>query len=302
MKARAGVALLLALIALVLIEAMTAGVVALTAQARAVAGARSRMMRAQAGAEYAVARVLANWNGQGYDTIAVGGVIAPDYARGTHDDVAFSATVERVSQARYLVRGEAQAGSPMNRVTARALAAPRFLDRQRAIDESTSLIPASDDLPADWSASECPANGISQPVSAEDTTLAVGGVKWSELPSIADQTAGSVLTPSLVDSLFPLIYAPVDLLMVGGRGQGILVVNGNLIMSGTEFIGIVVVRGRVSLLDGSRLVGSVRSARDGLLQNLPGFSYSSCAIRRSALETHSALRQILQPRTYIPAF
>lgn len=83
---------------------------------------------------------------------------------------------------------------------------------------------------------------------------------------------------------FPVIYAPADLRLTGGRGQGVLLVTGNLELSGgAEFNGPVVVLGAM------RSVGSGGTLRGGLLVagaavDLAGYSRvvtSSCAVRRA---------------------
>ncbi len=96
----------------------------------------------------------------------------------------------------------------------------------------------------------------------------------------------------------PLIYATGNLEVAGGRGQGTLVVAGDLTVSGGfEFAGLVLVQGAfVSKGTGNRLVGSVMVANAGLVQNSVGgvttVRYSSCALDRAQIGagTASALR------------
>jgi hypothetical protein len=58
---------------------------------------------------------------------------------------------------------------------------------------------------------------------------------------------------------FPIIYVDGDLTLGGGRGQGILLVRGDLdISGGTDFVGLVVTTGRLRLAEGGGLlVGAV---------------------------------------------
>jgi hypothetical protein len=96
----------------------------------------------------------------------------------------------------------------------------------------------------------------------------------------------------------PLIYATGNLEVVGGRGQGTLVVAGDLTVSGGfEFAGLVLVQGAFrSRGIGNRLVGSVMVANTGLVRNMVGGAttvrYSSCALDRAKIGagTASALR------------
>jgi hypothetical protein len=88
-------------------------------------------------------------------------------------------------------------------------------------------------------------------------------------------------------SYFPLIYAEGDLHLTGGRGQGILMVNGELeVAGGFEFYGPVIVRGRVKTTGtGGHFNGGVMAANVELDQNVvlgdAVISYSSCAIEKA---------------------
>lgn len=60
---------------------------------------------------------------------------------------------------------------------------------------------------------------------------------------------------------FPALHRPGDLALTGGRGQGILIVNGDLAMSGgATFAGLILVSGRVLLTDGASIRGAVISS------------------------------------------
>jgi hypothetical protein len=119
--------------------------------------------------------------------------------------------------------------------------------------------------------------------------LARAGLDWAALVAMADRTyAGAVVGPltpapagagaecdtSARDNLgeplrqvpaapcqghFPVIYVDGGVTLRGGRGQGVLLVRGDLeIGGGTEFAGLVVTTGRLRLTDGGGLlVGAV---------------------------------------------
>jgi hypothetical protein len=97
----------------------------------------------------------------------------------------------------------------------------------------------------------------------------------------------------------PLIYATGDLVVTGGRGQGTLVVAGDLTISGGfMFSGLVLVRGALqSSGAGNRLMGAVVVANADLGHNsiagATALQYSSCAVRRAQIGagTASALRR-----------
>jgi hypothetical protein len=86
---------------------------------------------------------------------------------------------------------------------------------------------------------------------------------------------------------FPTVYSVEDLIVTGGQGQGILVVEGDLTVGGDfHYFGVVIVLGRfLSIGSGSKMSGAVivRNNRFGL-QSLAGLTiigYSSCAIDKS---------------------
>ena len=87
----------------------------------------------------------------------------------------------------------------------------------------------------------------------------------------------------------PIIHGAGDLSLVGGRGQGVLLVEGDLDLSGgVEFFGAVVVLGRVTTsgagghVTGTLLVGGTGMSSIGVESRV---EYSSCAVVR-ALEAN----------------
>lgn len=91
--------------------------------------------------------------------------------------------------------------------------------------------------------------------------------------------------PGACESHFPVLYAPGDLHLAGGVGQGVLLVEGNLTVSGgARFVGLVVARGSVGAIgSGGRIEGAVLAASLGGATN--DFSgplsivQSRCALR-----------------------
>lgn len=144
-----------------------------------------------------------------------------------------------------------------------------------------------------------------------------GGISFAELAAMADlQVNGTVtgVAPSLTATLparcdktntnnwgepyggtiyapcfnyFPIIYAPNNLRISGGRGQGILLVQGDLDLSGgMEFYGPVIVQGTVkSTGTGGHIFGGLMAAQVDLdPSTLTGNSlaqFSSCALERA---------------------
>jgi hypothetical protein len=86
------------------------------------------------------------------------------------------------------------------------------------------------------------------------------------------------------ESYFPLLYAPGDLDLAGGTGQGILLVDGDLTVSGgARFYGVVIVQGGIHATGtGGAIWGAALSAPGGSAPNSLSaplaIGYSSCAV------------------------
>lgn len=82
-------------------------------------------------------------------------------------------------------------------------------------------------------------------------------------------------------SFFALGHAQGDLRLVGGTGQGMLVVDGDLTLkSAARFDGVIIARGSVWLESGSQVMGIVLAANIAL-EGGSIVQYSSCAIDRA---------------------
>ncbi|HEU4641909.1 MAG TPA: hypothetical protein VFS44_05580 [Gemmatimonadaceae bacterium] len=94
-------------------------------------------------------------------------------------------------------------------------------------------------------------------------------------------------------SYYPIIYASSDLQLTGGYGQGILLVEGNLQVSGGfEFFGPVIVRGTLKTTGtGGHFNGGVMAENVDLEQNTvlgdAVVRFSSCTVNRALLGTAS---------------
>jgi hypothetical protein len=149
-----------------------------------------------------------------------------------------------------------------------------------------------------------------------------GGITFDELAAMADIQVNGTLTgiaPSLTPTVparcnrtddnnwgepyfgtgfaqcfnyFPIIYAPNNLRISGGRGQGILLVQGNLELSGgMEFYGPVIVQGTVS---STGTGGHIFGTGNSLAQ------FSSCALERAL--RGSALARPLGERAWMQVY
>lgn len=105
---------------------------------------------------------------------------------------------------------------------------------------------------------------------------------------------------------FPLIFAPGGLHVTGGAGQGILVVDGDLVLSGdARFYGAVHVTGALILRDQAVVLGAVSMA-GGAPAQIEGearIDYRACALWR-AFSSAPALDQAFAPagRAWVPAW
>lgn len=147
--------------------------------------------------------------------------------------------------------------------------------------------------------------------NSDDTYFKYGDYTWDKLVALASKTlAGNIkpeptltaagacnstaatnwgdprrLVPAgACEGYFPIIYYPGDAKLQGGYGQGILLVGGDLEVSGGfEFYGPVIVKGRLKTTGtGGHFNGAVMAANVELDQNVVLGSaivnYSSCAI------------------------
>jgi len=95
------------------------------------------------------------------------------------------------------------------------------------------------------------------------------------------------LTNTACQDYYPIIYAPGDLSLQNGIGQGILLVEGNLKVTGNfSFFGPVIVRGTLSTQgNGAHFNGGLMAANVDLDPNTVAgnavINYSSCALSRA---------------------
>jgi hypothetical protein len=91
--------------------------------------------------------------------------------------------------------------------------------------------------------------------------------------------------PGACESYYPIIHALGDVHISGGKGQGILLVDGDLFVTGGfEFTGAVIVRGSMHTAGtGAHFSGAVMAANvdfeDDLISGNSSIRYSSCALQ-----------------------
>ena len=118
------------------------------------------------------------------------------------------------------------------------------------------------------------------PVGTATTCTTSNNMNWGEPFRSAGSIAGCY-------NYFPVIHITGDLHMTGGRGQGILLVDGDMdAQGGVEFYGPVIVRGHFSTAGtGGHFTGGVMAADVDLeLNSILGnavITYSSCSILKA---------------------
>ncbi|MEE8251374.1 MAG: hypothetical protein V3R24_06515 [Gemmatimonadales bacterium] len=169
---------------------------------------------------------------------------------------------------------------------------------------------------------ECARGGISFSNSSPDSALRWHGVDFADLVARASKVVGGgpyvEVGPSFEEggrcstadernwgdprdaspcaSYFPVIYAPEGTRLAGGRGQGVLLVQGDLELSGGfEFVGPVFVTGILVLKGaGASIVGGVSAAnsdpdRASRLER-GTIQYSGCAVWRALTRAAGIMR------------
>lgn len=131
------------------------------------------------------------------------------------------------------------------------------------------------------------ANVILSPgASLSPSPTTIGTPPKCNKASISNWGEPMALIP-LCDSYFPVIYAQGNLKLTNGRGQGVLLVNGDLNLAGNfTFAGIIITKGAFDASHGTNNVyGTVLSNNatldDMTLAGTPQVQFSTCAIARA---------------------
>ena len=104
---------------------------------------------------------------------------------------------------------------------------------------------------------------------------------------------------------FPLVFSTADLRVSGGRGQGVLIVDGDLwITGGFQYFGLVIIRGALVSTGTGGIRGAVIAANHASRQNSvlgeTELQYSSCVLRRSLAGTGRGV--LLRERSWLQAY
>jgi hypothetical protein len=376
MLTRRGVVLPIVLLALLVLEILAAGTLALAHLEQSLARERTNALRAQVAARSAASELASRWNETRYQTMAPG--TRTQVLSGALDaQTRYTTTLERLSPTLFLVHGSGAGGS-ISAGEARATAgmliavhdisalAAQFgaaftslggaqLTGNAVIDADQAAL-----LPLGWSAAAC-ASWLGLPLAlpallvADATTVSVastalvagqpalmaqptltqmpldqlGPLDFNALRALADRVESGALqlAPIAVTGActtnapanwgapldqshpcvdyFPLIFAPGDLTIAAGAGQGVLVVAGDLTLApGSQFFGVVLVRGRIVAGTNAAITGTAQ-AGSAVPSLLSGASIvrNNCAVSR-ALSRGTALNRAVPrlPRVWVPLY
>jgi hypothetical protein len=316
---RPGFAVATAVFSLVVVGALAMGTLAAATHELRMGSDAIHQARAGMAAELGIDQMMATW------TLGWNGAYARGFGRtatySTPDGTAVTTGMTRLSDELLLLTAEARAG-PARREVSRvvrldasepaliaALAAPAVMDVATATG-----IDGSDRAPEGW---DCPAVATPVPPFAVADTSAlarVGHFDWNQLVAGATTRATHLTLDAsprwtgeecdtadpdnwgepikanggACTSYYPVIHSAGDLIIHGGRGQGLLLVDGDLTIQGDfQFFGVVLVRGALrGGPGGSHITGTVSVAQRGSTASLLDgivIEFSRCAARKALL-------------------
>lgn len=346
---RAGIALPIAVFAIVIIGTLVAGAFFSSTQEFRIGSNTLQQTRALGAAEFGLNQTIANWNSTWNTRMTRGQVQTLKPV--TSDGSVATVRVTRLSDQAFLVASEGIAGrSRRGAAKVLVLNIPQLnllgalTTRGATKIGGSSFIDGNDHTYTDW---ECPAAGPALPGIATSDSASItaagcqnyscvaGNPKVLQTPAAADTNtyfnfgslgwaqltamASKVLTGSIqgigptvsngacntadyrnfgepiktgelaspCENYYPIIYSPGNLTLNTGRGQGILLVEGDLdVQGGFEFYGPVIVRGTLKTSgEGGHFNGGVMAANVQLDQNVvignAVISFSRCTILKA---------------------
>jgi hypothetical protein len=131
------------------------------------------------------------------------------------------------------------------------------------------------------------------PLGAGDLARALPPLGWGEgspRPAVLDGACDASDPANLGDpgsagapcgAYLPVRFREGGVAMVGGAGQGLLAVTGDLTLTGTRYEGILLVGGSLTLRAGARLLGAARAGGDIVVDPASALDGSACRALRS---------------------
>jgi hypothetical protein len=270
---RPGIALMMTIVVLLLIEVMSAAMLVMATQSRLLVDSHLRTARADAVAMAAAHTVLGEWESAGFDTLEAGEQISVPHASGTRADATWAARVQRLGPAIWLIRSRSRVGDGHAYSLGRTTAIARTLDVVAA-----RTVPPTDSLP-------------------------LGGLTWSQLEDIADRVHQGQVVFADTTAYVALTYGPADVTLSGGVTRGILVVKGTLTLTlGAVFEGLIVAGGAIVIENGSVVVGEVRSVSGDVQGDAAAVRVSESVVAAALAAAPARLRVVPEVRRFLPVF
>lgn len=339
---RHGAVLLLSLLLLVALSLITLGLLLAGTHELILARARAAALRARLAAEAAARTAATTWPAELALALRTGESLDLPVDPVPGHPARAAARIERLAAGLFLVHGLGAAPAPLGgEATARAGLLVRTLDPAELAAALPAALTTAGDVTlaaavaieaADAPAIVAPPDArisvhpdallIGQPHVLRDTALSapdfarLGPLDLPALRSLADRILDAPARlegpgacplpadPADVPSTFG--FAPGDLVLDGWCGAGVLVVGGDLVLSGgARFDGVILVAGRMILRGASTIRGAARVAAPGpgsLLQD--GRLLHDAALAARVLTETRALRRPFRPaaRAWIPLF
>lgn len=372
-----GVALLMALSAIVLIGVLIGGIVFVSTQDYRIGGNAVRETRAAAVAELGLNRIRQDWDLADNNRMVVGNTLTRTYT--APNGASANVIITKVAGSFFWVVSEGTAGGLGSQATGRRrygslfrLDAPdipfmgALTGRGQILVGGSATVSGKDSVPSGWQG--CPPKKDIAGVAMSDTTsglklpgCSVGKTCVTGNPNLLQTTAaadtntyftygnatyqslaatatvvipdgqtltgigpsvsggvcntipmtnwgdmGRAVTPGKCESYFPVMHALGNLHVSTGQGQGILLVDGDLDMTGNfQFSGAIIVRGTFSTYGtGAHVTGAVMAANVDLDQNTvlgnSSIRFSSCAL--NAVMNGTAYPKLAKQRAWVDVY
>jgi hypothetical protein len=309
---RPGVVLVLALLALVAIEAVALGVVFLATQESRVAAAHERALRARLAAEGAAAAAAAEWRRAPADLVCAtdADTVPVTVTLSTADGFEATGRVERLPGRWLVARAEAVDAAGVRFSTALAFASPHPAQLlgffPAALAGSTgAAVPAGAAVVPDGVGELAVLLGAAARRSVSGDLVVAPALTNGRCDGSAPLNWGAPLDPAHACARFaPLVAITGPTRLLAGAGKGVLVVNGHLeLREGSHFSGVILVAGQLTVAEGAAVTGAITVADGGAAENHGAVEYSACAVRRALLASGAAgVYAPAPPARWLPLF
>jgi hypothetical protein len=318
-QARRGMALVAVLAIMSLLAILAVATLSVTTRLSQGSALAARDAHLDAAASYALATALIEWRQRGLSSLGTGSSGQIDVAV-PGSPVHASVTITRLGSELFWIVAEAVAVDDSRRrenmvvrlsipradsMSPLLVAGDVSLSRLFTVahDSTPGCAPIAPDLVIGPGASFSSVDGsmpsltVQRSASAVDSSflLHIGSLSMTTLATSADlvlEAGTSTQVPSGV------VHATGDLTLIGGAGQGVLLVDGRLTLAGpVSFVGLIVARGGiVATAAGAEVTGSIRTGPAGIGENGAMEITHQFTLRPSACATQTVLRSAVIPR------